>query len=200
MRLFVSIDLPDALADSVREVQELFEGASGLNFTDPEQAHVTMKFLGDVDERSSSARETESRGVDGARLDEVTAAVERGVDHAGVANSFPARFAGLGVFPSLDYISVVWLGVEVGKDEMTALHRCIEDETTDIGFDPEENEFTPHVTLARMEHAGGKERVQEVVENRHPTVGEMAVEELRLKESDLTGSGPEYSTVESFPL
>jgi 2'-5' RNA ligase len=51
-----------------------------------------------------------------------------------------------------------------------------------------------------MEHAGGKERVQAVVENRHPTVGEMAVEELRLKESDLTGSGPEYSTVESFPL
>ncbi|NHN46368.1 RNA 2',3'-cyclic phosphodiesterase [Halostella sp. JP-L12] len=189
MRLFVSIDLPDELADAVREAQELFEGASGLSFTDPEQAHVTMKFLGDVEEE---------------RLDEVTAAVERGVDrgvdHAGIAGSFPARFAGLGVFPSLDYISVVWLGVEVGDDEMTALHECIEDETTDLGFDPEENEFTPHVTLARMEHAGGKERVQEVVENRHPTVGEMAVEEVRLTKSDLTEDGPEYSTVESFPL
>ncbi|WP_135534980.1 RNA 2',3'-cyclic phosphodiesterase [Halostella pelagica] len=185
MRLFVSIDLPDELADSVREVQELFEEAAGLNFTDPEQAHVTVKFLGDVDED---------------RLDEVTAAVERGVDHADIKNSFPARFAGLGVFPSLDYISVVWLGVEVGKAEMTTLHECIEDETTDIGFEPEENEFTPHVTLARMEHAGGKERVQEVVENRHPTVGEMAVEEVRITESDLTQDGPEYSTVESFPL
>ena len=189
MRLFVSIDLPDQLADPIGEVQELFEGAGGLNVTDPEQAHVTMKFLGDVDED---------------RLDEVTAAVERGVergvDHAGIADSFPARFAGLGVFPSPDYISVVWLGVEVGKEEMTALHECIEDETTDIGFDPEENEFTPHVTLARMEHADGKERVQEVVEDRHPTVGEMVVDEVRLTKSDLTQDGPEYSTVESFPL
>ena len=189
MRLFVSVDLPDELADSVREVQELFEGASGLNVTDPEQAHVTMQFLGDVDE---------------SRLDEVTAAVERGVergvDAAGVDDAFPARFAGLGVFPSLDYISVVWLGMEVGSDELTALHEGIEAETTAVGFDPEDHEFTPHVTLARMEHAGGKERVQEVIERRHPTVGEMVVDEVRLTESVLTDEGPAYSTVESFPL
>jgi 2'-5' RNA ligase len=189
MRLFVSVDLPDALADPVREVQELFEGASGLKFTDPEQAHVTMQFLGDVDE---------------GRLDEVTAAVERGVergvDAAGVDDAFPARFAGLGVFPSLDDISVVWLGVEVGDDELTALHEGIEAETTAVGFDPADHEFTPHVTLARMEHAGGKERVQAVVERRHPTVGEMVVDEVRLTESVLTDEGPAYSTVASFPL
>jgi 2'-5' RNA ligase len=185
MRLFVSVDLPDDLTDSVRAVQESFEGASGLKFTDPERAHVTMQFLGDVDE---------------SRLDEVTAAVERGVDAAGVSDAFPARFAGLGVFPDLDYISVVWLGVEVGSDELTALHEGIEAETTAVGFDPEDHEFTPHVTLARMEHAGGKERVQEVVGSRHPTVGEMVVDEVRLTESVLTDDGPEYSTVESFPL
>ena len=48
-RLFVSVDL-DGLAENVAAVQERFEDASGLRFTDPEQTHVTLKFLGDTDE------------------------------------------------------------------------------------------------------------------------------------------------------
>jgi 2'-5' RNA ligase len=182
MRLFVSIDLPDDLTAEVATVQELFADASGLNVTDPGQAHVTLKFLGETDEE---------------RLPEVTDALESAVADAGV-EPFEATFGGLGVFPSLDYISVVWLGVESGGEEMTRLAEAIEDRTTAIGFDPEDHEFTPHVTLARMEHAGGKELVQGVVRNEDPTVGSMAVSEVRLTKSELTSEGPVYSTVESF--
>jgi len=46
MRLFVSVDLPDDLAEPVADLQAEFTEASGLKFTDPEQAHITMKFLG----------------------------------------------------------------------------------------------------------------------------------------------------------
>jgi len=69
-----------------------------------------------------------------------------------------------------------------------------------MGFEPEDHEFTPHVTLARMHHAGGKELVQEQVTERDPTVGELAVDEIRLTESVLANDGPEYSTVEVIPL
>jgi 2'-5' RNA ligase len=184
MRLFVSIDLPDEFADDVAAVQEQFEGASGLDFTDPEQAHVTLKFLGDV-----------SQG----KLQRVKNALRRAVDSAGV-EPFEATYEDLGVFPDLGYIQVVWLGVGDGGDEMTSLHEAIERETTRLGFDPEDHDFTPHVTLARMEHAGGKELVQETVENENPTVGTTEVREVRLTKSVLTDDGPEYSTVESFPL
>jgi len=51
-----------------------------------------------------------------------------------------------------------------------------------------------------MGHAGGKELVQDVVENEDPDVGTIPVEEVRLKESTLTPDGPEYSTIERFPL
>jgi 2'-5' RNA ligase len=95
---------------------------------------------------------------------------------------------------------VVYLGVTRGGGEMTRLHEAIEAETTAIGFDPEDHDFTPHVTLARMNHAGGKERVQELVRTRDPTVGTATVEAVRLTESELTRSGPEYATVERFPL
>ena len=184
MRLFVSIDLPDALAAGVRAVQEEFEGADGLNLTNPTHAHVTLKFLGEVDHD---------------RLDAVEEAIEAAVEDAAM-DPFGASFAGLGVFPSLDYISVVWLGVGEGSAEMTALHEAVEERTTTLGFDPESHDFTPHVTLGRLNHAGGKERVQRVVREENPTVGRMGVEEVRLTKSDLGPNGPEYSTVAEFPL
>ena len=69
-----------------------------------------------------------------------------------------------------------------------------------MGFDPEDHEFTPHATVARMDHAGGKDLVQDVVRGADPDVGRLAVEELRLTESVLTDAGPEYRTLASVPL
>ena len=183
MRLFVSADL-DELAGEVSEVQSLFDEASGLRFTDPEQAHITLKFLGDTDPD---------------RLDDLTEALEAAVDDAGVS-PFEADVGGLGVFPHLDYISVVWIGVRAGSEQLTRLHESIESATTALGFDPEDHEFTPHATIARMDHAGGKELVQDVVESQDPDVGTVRFDEIRLTKSELTDDGPEYSTVERFPL
>ncbi|WP_340098028.1 RNA 2',3'-cyclic phosphodiesterase [Salinibaculum salinum] len=182
-RLFVSVDL-DGLAEEVRAVQELFEGASGLNFTDPDQAHITLKFLGDTDpDRVPALVEAVTKAVEDSQVD-----------------PFTAEFGGLGVFPSLDYISVVWLGVRDGSERLTRLHEAVEDRTVAMGFNPEGHDFTSHVTLARMDHAGGKALVQDVVENEDPTVGTMQVDEIRLTESTLTDDGPEYTTTASVPL
>ncbi|PSP60081.1 RNA 2',3'-cyclic phosphodiesterase [Halobacteriales archaeon QH_7_66_37] len=169
MRLFVSVDLDDDLAAGVERVQEPLSDASGLRLTDPEQAHITLKFLGDTDPERVPALGDELR---------------QAVEESGV-EPFRAEFGGLGVFPSLEYISVVWLGVREGGEAFTRLH---------------EDEFTPHVTLARMDHSGGKDLVRDIVRNRDPDVGAMTVESIRLTESELTPSGPEYSTVEEFDL
>jgi 2'-5' RNA ligase len=182
-RLFVSVDL-DGLAEAVADVQDLFADASGLNVTDPDQAHVTLFFLGDTDP---------------ARLDEITATLDTAVAEADV-DPFTAEFGGLGVFPSLEYISVVWLGVESGDDQLTALHEAIVPRLVELGFEPPDHEFTPHATLARMEHAGGKDLVQDTVRERDPTAGQLRVDEVRLTESVLTDAGPEYHTVERFEL
>jgi len=182
-RLFVSVDL-DGLAEEIAAVQERFADASGLRLTDPAQAHVTLKFLGETDEDRLPAL-----------ADELAAAVEEsGVD------PFEFRVAGLGVFPSLDYISVVWVGTDEGGDELTRLHEAVEARTVAMGYDEEDHDFTPHATIARMDHAGGKELVQERVREDDPAVGGLRVEEVRLKESVLGSDGPTYSTVERFSL
>lgn len=182
-RLFVSVSL-DGLAEEIEAVQKQFEGASGLNFTDPEQAHLTLKFLGDTD---------------ADRVPTLVEQLEAAVEESGV-EPFTAEFGGLGVFPSLDYISVVWLGVRAGGDHLTALHEAIEERTVAMGFDPETHDFTPHVTLARMNHAGGKELVQRVVKESAPTVGTRHIDGIHLTESTLTADGPEYTTIASLSL
>jgi len=182
-RLFVSVDL-GGLADELRPVQARFSEASGIRLTAPEQAHVTLKFLGDTDPD---------------RVEDLVAELAAAVDDSDVS-PFEARVGGLGVFPSLSHISVVWVGVREGDDELTALHREIEDRTIAMGFEPEGHDFTPHATIARMDHAGGKERVQRVVETDDPDVGRLQVEAIRLTESILQADGPQYSTVESIPL
>ncbi|AUV83608.1 RNA 2',3'-cyclic phosphodiesterase [Salinigranum rubrum] len=184
MRLFVAVDLPDELASSVVDAQRRFDDAPGLRLTDSTQAHVTLAFLGDVEED---------------RLAEVEGAVEAGVRDAAVG-PFEATVGGFGVFPSLDYISVVWTGVRQGTGEMNRLHESIQAELLPLGFEPDDHAFTPHVTLARMDDARGKETVQRVVREEDPTIGSFRVEEVRLKRSDLTPDGPSYSTVERFPL
>lgn len=184
MRLFVSLDLAPELHEEFATVQEAFDDAGGLSFTDPEQAHVTMKFLGDVDDD---------------RVDDISETIDDAVERTGV-DPFNASFEGLGVFPNLDYISVLWLGVDDGSAELTRLHNAIDDALVDEGFDPEEHDFTPHVTLARMKSARGKDLVVDRVENTHPIVGTMDVTELRLTKSTLTDEGPVYETVDTYPL
>jgi len=182
MRLFVSVDLDDP--DAVADAQTHLPDAASLRPVDPAGAHVTLKFLGEVDTD---------------RLDALEAALATAVDDASVA-PFHVVVGGFGVFPSLDYISVVWAGVHEGALELTRLHEAIERETTALGFDPEAHEFTPHVTLARMDDARGKEAVQRVVREADPTVGGYDVTEVRLTESRLTDDGPAYETVARFPL
>ena len=192
MRAFFAVTLPTDLAESLAEVQSAFDDAAGLTAVDPEQAHVTLKFLGEVPRTASGG----TRNVD---VDDLRAAGARAVDDADI-DPFTCSVAGLGVFPSLEYISVVWAGIEAGGIELTRLHESLEAETTALGFDPEDHVFTPHVTLARMNDARGKEQIQRTVRERHPEVGSFTVEAVRLVESTLTPEGPVYETVEAFEL
>lgn len=182
MRLFVGIDV-GSLAGEIRSVQAPLTGLKGVRTTDPENAHATVKFLGESEHD----------------LEALEAAIERAIADAGVG-PFEASLEGVGAFPSAEYIRVVWLGFRDGTKPIETLHRRVEAETTDLGYDAERHAFTPHVTLARMDNAASKEGVQRFLRESNPEVGPVRTEALRLKESTLTPEGPEYRTVRRFEL
>ncbi|MFB6221913.1 MAG: RNA 2',3'-cyclic phosphodiesterase [Halolamina sp.] len=208
MRLFFAVDLPADLTRGFANLQAEFEAAEGLSFTDPDQAHATMKFIGDINE------DAEGEAGD-TRLDDVKLAGAAAVDaykggHQAEPDNeadgevatgpFEMEVGGLGVFPSPDYISVLWTGVRDGAAELTRLHYALEAETTELGFDPEDHAFTPHFTLARMNDPRGKELIQDRLGEYDPTVGRFEVTELKLKRSTLGSEGAEHETIARYPL
>ena len=181
MRLFVSVELPSELTKPLASLQAEFGDAAGVRLTDPSQAHITLKFLGETDS---------------GRVDEIEQAIERAVDDCAL-KPFECTVAGLGVFPTLEYISVVWAGVreDGGAQALCRLHDALETALTGLGFDEETSAFTPHVTLGRMDDARGKSLVQQAVRETTETVGTFQVECVKLTESTLTEEGPVYQTV-----
>ncbi len=194
MRAFFAVDLPASIADAVADAQRPLAKEPGIDPVNPEDAHVTLKFLGEIDEDSDGDEDSGD-----VALGDVVEAGERAVERADV-EPFECHVRGYGVFPHLGYVSVVWVGIDEGASELTRIHEALEAETTALGVDPEDHEFTPHVTIARMRDARGKERVQDVVRGCEPDVGRFEVTELRLTESTLTPDGPVYETVEAFDL
>ena len=192
MRLFVSVDL-DGLADAVAGVQKPLSGLPGLRLTDPAQAHVTVKFLGEGDHDVDVLVERLEAAV--GRADVGPTESDVGPTETDSDRGFDATFERVGAFPSPEYIRVVWLGVGRGAEATSELHRRIEAAMTAIGYDAERHEFTPHVTIARMDNAAAKGDVQRFLREANPDIGPLRVEELRLKESTLTPDGPKYRTV-----
>lgn len=203
MRLFFAIDLPEELAEPVAALQDDLSAAEGLSFTDPEQAHLTMKFLGEVPAAGATADAgvpTEDEADEGEPTVSDAKVAGAAAAQAADLDPFEVEVGGLGAFPSEEYISVLWAGVGAGAAELTDLAAALETETTERGFDEADNAFTPHVTLARMNDARGKELVQDRIRNENPTIGRFTAEELRLKRSVLGEDGPDHDIIARFPL
>lgn len=178
-RLFVSVDLPPELEPKLRDLQSYLRSTrADLGFTKPEQAHLTMKFLGDTPE---------------SHLKEVKEAVDEAAE---VVDPFRVEVGGTGVFPSRDYVSVVWVGVREGVDKLTRLHDALENETVGRGLaDEAEHDYVPHITLARMNSGRGRSEVLGFVdEHGDVSLGGFDVSRLRLKSSVLRDDGSVHTT------
>jgi RNA 2',3'-cyclic 3'-phosphodiesterase len=117
----------DSVADSVRRPDD------GLRWTRPEQRHLTLQFLGRVDDPDSLA-------------DSLAESVAESVRRIA---PFTLALGGAGAFPSARRAAVVWLGVATGGEELAALAGVIAAATAPLGFAVEERPFRPHLTLAR---------------------------------------------------
>ncbi|MGB3906908.1 MAG: RNA 2',3'-cyclic phosphodiesterase [Methanomethylovorans sp.] len=179
IRTFVAVDIPVEFHATISMLQSKLIG-SGLRPVDPSIVHITMKFLGDVDE---------------AKLPEIISAIDR-LD----CPSFDSRISGMGAFPGMKNPRIVWLGA---SGDYSCLHEQLEDILSRIGFKKELRKFIPHVTLARttyLSHVRKKELVSAIDSFRDFDVGLMNVHTVKLKKSTLTPKGPIYETLHEVDL
>ncbi len=145
MRLFVAIALPEEWKQVLAQPEASIGWLGrGVKWVEPRGMHLTLKFLGDVEEVRLAA-------ID-ARL--ATA--------CGEGTPFSMRLRGTGVFPNAKRPRVYWAGLEAGS-ELMDLQTRIEHEMGELGFEREEHPFRPHLTLARIKDPLGKQRMTEAL-------------------------------------
>jgi 2'-5' RNA ligase len=183
MRAFIGIDIDEAVRQNLVAAQRQLTGTGAqLKLVEPENIHVTMKFLGDIREDQTKA---------------ITEAMQAAVEGL---KSFEIKVRGVGAFPNLSYIRVIWAGVSEGREHIISIQRRIDQSLAKLGFRPE-REFVPHLTLARVKSAAGKEKLAAFLKTMtNAEFGSSRADAIELKQSNLTPKGPVYSTLARVEL
>jgi len=186
-RLFIAVMLPAEVQERVATLVDLLEGQRAiLRPARPDGLHLTLRFLGD-------ATPGEER-----RASEVCAAAVAGV------GAFPLVVAGFGVFPNGRRPRVVWLGVRDRAAPLTSLQRRVEDELLRRGVIASREDFTPHLTLARVrgdaEQAACAALGAAVARLSGAEQARLTVTGISLVQSALTPRGSTYTALRTVPL
>lgn len=155
---------------------EIKKSGVSASWTRPDSVHLTLKFLGEVDE---------------SRAKEILGAVEAA---ATGLRPFKIEVAGIGVFPNPMTARVVWLGVAGEVDMLKFLQSSIEDAMSRLGFDREKRGFTPHLTLGRIRRIASRDTWLSSLEAlKDIRLGAVYVEGVSLMKSELRRTGAVYT-------
>lgn len=178
VRSFISVDIEEtSLLSKILQLQKYLQGTGAdLKLVEPENIHVTLRFLGEISP-------------------ELLQDIENAMKEVPI-QSFQMELKGLGCFPSPSRINVIWIGIEKGAQKLGAFFNQLEPQFRKLGVKPDNKGFSPHLTIARVKTGRNKERLRQFLdEMRDYEVGNMTVNSIRLKRSVLKPSGPEYSTI-----
>ncbi|MFL5336924.1 MAG: RNA 2',3'-cyclic phosphodiesterase [Geminicoccaceae bacterium] len=135
-RLFIALDPPEEVKHAL---DRLCEGLPGVRWSDPQQFHLTLRFIGEVGQGTF---------------------YDIGEALAGVSHPpFELALRGLGQFPPRGAPHTLWVGVEDPSGALATLRRRIARTLSDVGLEPERRKFAPHVTLGRFRAPPPQERL-----------------------------------------
>lgn len=169
VRSFIALDLPPNVKQTLADVSDrLSSQVDGVRWVRPENLHLTLKFLGNVEsDRLAAIGETLGPAADTPVLD--------------------LSLGEVGAFPRADRARVIWVGLEGQTDALRALQAWVGASMAGHGFEPESRAFRPHLTLGRAR--SGPVALPEV------TVPDLAFEasQLMLMQSELRPGGARYT-------
>lgn len=182
MRIFVALDIPEAVRSSVdafiERVRPLVPQARWMRI---EGAHVTLKFIGEVPPE---------------KIEAIHAALAR----ISLSATIPIAFRGLGFFPNEKRPRVFWAGIEGGA-HLATLAAAVETSLEPLGIPRESRAFSPHLTLARFEGSARLSPLHELIASQGPfEFGGMTCGEFHLYRSVLKHGGSEYTRLFSYPI
>jgi 2'-5' RNA ligase len=180
IRTFIAVDVgAEIRAAAVALQQRLARTGAEVKWAGAESMHVTLLFLGEVDEL------------------EVVSVCRVVKDVAGREPPFPLRVSGVGAFPTPRRPKIVWAGITDGAEPLRRLYAKLEERLLELGcYRKEERAYTPHLTLGRVKgEKDGLALAAELPKLLAWDGGQTVVDEVLVFSSELTRDGPEYTVL-----
>jgi 2'-5' RNA ligase len=182
VRLFVALEIPAAVRENLAAFLDSLRGISkGPRWVRPGNLHVTLKFLGEVEEAKVGA-------------------IRNALEEMRGEQAVTLNFRGTGFFPNEKHPRVFWAGIEASAN-LKILAADIDGAMDKLGIPREQRAFSPHLTLARIERPGLSDALRKAIAaNKERDFGSLRTNEFHLIQSKLKPSGAQYTTLASFPF
>lgn len=187
MRLFVGVELGSdvraraaGIAEALRHRVESVRPPVDLRWVAPENLHITLWFIGNVDHARASA-------------------IRSALDRPFATAAFDLPVGGCGVFPRSGPPRVIWIGTQAAA-EMSRLYGEVRDRLLPLGFEEERRPYSAHVTIARVREARAGRELRELLGRTPAVCGVSRVTAVTLFLSRLSPKGAAYEPLLRVPL
>ena len=185
LRTFIGIDLGKSIRDRcVAQQDTLARSGAEVKWVEPENIHLTLLFLGEVEDRA------------------LPALCKAVADGCAGQDVFTLSVESVGCFPNPRRPRVVWVGVGAGSAEVCALHDALEAPLLELGcYRREDRPYTPHITLGRVKSDRPTDALATALARQAKwRGGDTEVREIHVLSSELRSEGPVYTILSRAKL
>jgi len=176
MRLFVALPLPNAVRTALAEI---CGGIAGARWIEPENFHITMRFVGDAARAEADDLHTELSAI---RFPE-----------------FEIALRGIGMFERRGHVHMLWADLDMAEP-VVELHDRIEVAALRAGFQREQRKFKPHITLCRFKSNSMPDIGSYLEMNNAFSTPSFTINRFNLYQSQLGHGGARYDILSEYPL
>ena len=175
MRSFIAVKISSAQRNKIAElIRDFRRRDTQVKWVRPENLHVTLKFLGEVDEKI---------------LPDLYNSLEKSLTNDQI---FDFNLKALGCFPNVRRPRVIWVGIDRGANNLKALAAKVDNAMAEFGFEREKRGFSPHLTIGRVRDPQGVELVTGQFEKIRFETEPCLIDEVVFFQSILKREGPTY--------
>ncbi len=176
-RLFVAIDIPDALKTSLSDLCSF--GISGVKWVEKDRFHLSLRFIGEVEDNL---------------FRDIAASISKIK-----SPPFSLRLKGVGTFPQKNNPKVIWAGVTT-DEALFQLQKKVENQLNHMGIERDKRKFSPHITLGRVKGKKTGQIANFLQYHSLFSTPSFEVNDFHLFSSQLTPKGPIYRKEETIQL
>lgn len=184
IRAFVALEVPEEGRIFLGSVAtDLRRTRADVKWVRPEAIHITLKFLGEI-------------------AKDLISDIERDLTPVFAELSpFRLTIRGLGAFPNLARVRVIWAGIHEEKACLSSVAGRVETVLEPYGFAREKRPFSPHLTLGRARSGKGMGELVDAIRQKLDLTGPSFVaRHAVLFQSILKPTGAEYRALRHFPF